>query len=51
MVTRARVHVGVGGPVGTGKTALIEAIVPRLVARGEQVLIVTNELSPICRSM
>ena len=43
-MTRARVHVGVGGPVGTGKTALIEAIVPRLVAHGEQVLIVTNDV-------
>jgi len=41
---RARIHVGVGGPVGTGKTALIEALVPRLVARGEQVLIVTNDI-------
>jgi urease accessory protein len=43
-MTRARFHIGVGGPVGTGKTALIEAIVPRLVARGEQVLIVTNDI-------
>jgi urease accessory protein len=44
MMTRARIHVGVGGPVGTGKTALIEVIVPRLVARGESVLVVTNDI-------
>jgi urease accessory protein len=43
-MTRARLHVGVGGPVGTGKTALIEALVPRLVARGEQVLVITNDI-------
>jgi len=41
---RARAHVGVGGPVGTGKTALIEAIIPRLVARGDGVLVVTNDI-------
>ncbi len=43
-MTRARLHVGVGGPVGTGKTALIEALVPRLVARGDDVLVVTNDI-------
>lgn len=43
-VTRARLHVGVGGPVGTGKTALIEALVPKLVARGDQVLVITNDI-------
>jgi urease accessory protein len=41
---RAKLHVGVGGPVGSGKTALIEAIVPRLVAAGDSVLIVTNDI-------
>lgn len=43
-MTRARVHVGIGGPVGTGKTALIEVLAPRLVARGNAVLIVTNDV-------
>lgn len=43
-MTGAVFHVGVGGPVGTGKTALIEAVVPRLVARGDQVLVVTNDI-------
>jgi urease accessory protein len=36
--------VGVGGPVGSGKTALIEALVPRLVAGGADVVIVTNDI-------
>lgn len=43
-MTRARLRVGIGGPVGTGKTALIEALVPRLVAAGDEVLVVTNDV-------
>jgi urease accessory protein len=41
---RRTLRVGVGGPVGSGKTALIEAVVPRLVARGRSVLVVTNDI-------
>src|SRR5215469_7578196 len=37
-------RIGIGGPVGSGKTALIEALTPRLVAFGLQVLIVTNDI-------
>lgn len=37
-------RVGVGGPVGSGKTALIEALIPRLAARGTEVAVVTNDL-------
>ena len=37
-------RVGVGGPVGAGKTALIEQLVPRLVAAGRSVLVVTNDI-------
>jgi urease accessory protein len=37
-------HIGIGGPVGSGKTALIEALVPRLVEDGEQILVVTNDV-------
>lgn len=37
-------HVGVGGPVGSGKTALIEALVPKLVARGLECLVITNDI-------
>jgi urease accessory protein len=43
-MARAHLHVGVGGPVGTGKTALIEALAPRLVARGDEVLVITNDI-------
>jgi urease accessory protein len=43
-MSRAHLHIGVGGPVGTGKTALIEALVPRLVEMGDQVLVVTNDI-------
>ena len=37
-------RVGVGGPVGSGKTALIEALVPRLIARGHRPLVITNDI-------
>ena len=37
-------RIGIGGPVGSGKTALIEALTPRLAALGLQVLIVTNDI-------
>jgi urease accessory protein len=37
-------RIGVGGPVGSGKTALIEAIVPKLAASGLRVLVVTNDV-------
>jgi urease accessory protein len=37
-------RIGVGGPVGAGKTALIECLVPRLVARGRSILVVTNDI-------
>jgi urease accessory protein len=37
-------RIGIGGPVGSGKTALIEALTPRLVALGLEVLIVTNDI-------
>ena len=36
--------IGIGGPVGTGKTALLEALVPRLIARGFRPLVVTNDI-------
>ena len=37
-------RIGIGGPVGSGKTALIEALVPRLLAAGHQPLVVTNDI-------
>ncbi|OIV37188.1 urease accessory protein UreG [Mangrovactinospora gilvigrisea] len=37
-------RVGVAGPVGSGKTALIEALVPLLVARGRRPAVITNDI-------
>jgi urease accessory protein len=37
-------RVGVGGPVGSGKTALIERVVPLLVTRSRSVVVVTNDI-------
>ena len=42
MPTAARL--GIGGPVGSGKTALLESIVPLLNQQGIEVAIVTNDL-------
>lgn len=37
-------RVGVGGPVGSGKTALIEALVPILIERGHRPAVITNDI-------
>jgi urease accessory protein len=37
-------RIGIGGPVGSGKTAIVEAIVPRLAGGGLRVLVVTNDV-------
>lgn len=37
-------RIGVGGPVGSGKTAIIEAVTPVLVRRGLKPLIITNDV-------
>jgi urease accessory protein len=37
-------RVGIGGPVGSGKTALIEALIPVLQSRGINLAVVTNDL-------
>lgn len=37
-------RVGIGGPVGSGKTALIEALIPVLQRRGIDFAVVTNDL-------
>ena len=42
MVQAARL--GIGGPVGSGKTALLEGIMPLLIDRGIEVAIITNDL-------
>lgn len=37
-------RVGIGGPVGSGKTALIEALLPHLAAAGVATAVVANDL-------
>jgi urease accessory protein len=37
-------RIGIGGPVGSGKTALIEAMTPLLIDLGIRVLVVTNDV-------
>lgn len=37
-------RVGVGGPVGSGKTALIEALTPILIDMGVRMLVITNDV-------
>ena len=37
-------RVGIGGPVGSGKTALVEALLPRLAAAGISTAVVANDL-------
>jgi urease accessory protein len=37
-------RIGIGGPVGSGKTALIEALAPMLIADGYPPLIITNDI-------
>lgn len=41
-MTAARI--GIGGPVGSGKTALIERLIPVLSGRGVNLAVVTNDL-------
>lgn len=37
-------RIGIGGPVGSGKTALIEALVPKFVDAGRAVGVITNDI-------
>jgi len=37
-------RIGIGGPVGSGKTALIERLIPAFAARGVSIAVVTNDL-------
>lgn len=44
MSNRRAFRLGIGGPVGSGKTALIEALVPRLLEAGFKPLVITNDI-------
>ncbi|HTW72310.1 MAG TPA: urease accessory protein UreG [Acetobacteraceae bacterium] len=37
-------RIGIGGPVGSGKTALIERLIPVMAGRGVNLAVVTNDL-------
>jgi urease accessory protein len=37
-------RVGIGGPVGSGKTALVEQLIPRFISRGTDIAVITNDL-------
>jgi urease accessory protein len=37
-------RIGIGGPVGSGKTALIEALIPLFHQRGVELAVITNDL-------
>ncbi|MCZ8102281.1 MAG: urease accessory protein UreG [Burkholderiaceae bacterium] len=41
---RGAARVGIGGPVGSGKTALLERLIPHLHARGVDLAVITNDL-------
>jgi urease accessory protein len=40
----AAARVGIGGPVGSGKTALVERLIPALMRRGVDLAVITNDL-------
>jgi len=37
-------RVGIGGPVGSGKTALLEQLIPRFIGRSASIAVITNDL-------
>lgn len=43
-MSKSAARLGIGGPVGSGKTALLECIIPILMDRGIEVAVVTNDL-------
>jgi urease accessory protein len=38
-------RVGIGGPVGSGKTRLLEQLIPRFFQRGTNLAVITNDLA------
>lgn len=42
--TGSPLRIGIGGPVGSGKTALIEALVPLFIKAGHDVGVITNDI-------
>lgn len=44
MTTSTAARIGIGGPVGSGKTALVERLAAGLQARGRDLVVITNDL-------
>ena len=42
--THGPARIGIGGPVGSGKTALLEALIPPLLEAGVNLAVITNDL-------
>jgi urease accessory protein len=42
---RTAARVGIGGPVGSGKTALLEQLIPRFLSRGTDIAVITNDIA------
>src|ERR1700704_6465362 len=38
-------RVGIGGPGGSGKTRLLEQLIPRFISRGTNLAVITNDLA------
>lgn len=43
-MSKGAARVGIGGPVGSGKTALVERLIPALLERGVNLAVITNDL-------
>jgi len=43
-LTKTTARIGIGGPVGSGKTALVERLIPAFQDSGLEVAVVTNDL-------
>jgi urease accessory protein len=44
MTKNGAARIGIGGPVGSGKTALVERLIPALHQRGIDLAVITNDL-------
>jgi len=42
---RGAVRVGIGGPVGAGKTKLLEQLIPLFISSGVEIAVITNDLA------
>ena len=45
MTRNGPLRLGIGGPVGSGKTRLLEQLIPRFISRGTNLAVITNDLA------